>query len=137
VGQEQAEHRCLAGGRGHEVAIDKRAAPGGRSSTTPWAWISRAWVVVGAGPASRHARPGEHDRLWCPDRQGPIEWGLGCPPGNQVIDLPGDGHRVVGEALVVATDQGGVDRRSGAVWPAWANRTSSRCWRSAWTLASA
>jgi len=41
----------------------------------------------------------------------------GCLPGGQVADLPRDGHCVVGEAFVVAADQGGVHRWFHAVRP--------------------
>jgi hypothetical protein len=36
---------------------------------------------------------------------------LGRQPGDEEADLPGDCDRVVGEALVVAADQRGVDGR--------------------------
>jgi hypothetical protein len=44
--------------------------------------------------------------------------GLGYPVDGQVAHLPCDGHRVVREALVVTSDEGGVDCRFYAMGPA-------------------
>ncbi len=51
---------------------------------------------------------------------------LRYPIGGQVASLPCDGHCVVSEALVVATDEGGIDCWFHAVDQSSANRMLNR-----------